>query len=135
MVKEVKMGPSRGYEHTPEGTLEEVFETKIKIGYSWYLMKNFKNNSRKAEKMSTIHSIEQDKPTFLREFTEVIGENGVVERQYIGDWLEFKNTSAAKLHAQGEITKSIREKNDYRKFALFSQTYVAQAKQPEIEFV
>jgi hypothetical protein len=79
-------------------------------------------------------ALEADRPTFVREFKEVVVDGKTV-REYIGEWLPFNNMSAAKVHTTNEITSAIRAKNDYRKFAIFQEKHVSQAKQPEIEFV
>lgn len=79
-------------------------------------------------------ALEQNKPTFVREFREVL-QNGEPTREYIGTQVEYKTLSAAKTYVATQISDSIRQTNTYRKFAVFQEVYTAQAKQPEVEFV
>lgn len=127
-------GPKVGTMYNSDtGQYETIFQQKLYIGGSWYTASNFAPVGE-APKMTTIHAIEQDRPTFVREFKEVVVD-GKTAREYIGDWKEFKNMSGAKTYTSTEITTAIRAKNDYRKFAIFQEKHVSQAKQPEIEFV
>lgn len=120
------------YEREPEsGTYVYVGKVRIRIaGYSnWYSAINF----RKTDRMPTLQ-IEANKPTRVIEFTESLVDGKMV-RTEIGNEQTFDNLSAAKLYTSSEISASIRKDNEYRKFAVFQEVFVAQAKQPEVEFV
>ena len=111
-----------------------IYNQKVLLdeSISWYNSSNFMLAKKGNSNMSL--QLEQDRPTFVREFKEVV-KDGKTVREYIGDWVEFQNMSAAKTFTSNEITSAIRMKNEYRKFAIFSEKHVSQAKQPEIEFV
>jgi hypothetical protein len=78
-------------------------------------------------------TIDVDRPTFVREFNETTTD-GKVTREYVGDWIQFDNLSAAQVYCSNQISDSIRGSNTYRKFSIVVEKSVAQAKKPEIEF-
>jgi hypothetical protein len=77
--------------------------------------------------------LEVNRPTMIREFKEEVKEGKTV-RVWIGDFVEVDSLSAARTYTSNEISNSIRKDNTYRKFAIFTENSVAQAKQPEVEF-
>lgn len=88
------------------------------------------------EKESSMNclAIEQDRPTYVREFIEITNAEKGSERSYVGEFIEFKNLTAAKTYCSNQISASIRKSNTYRMFAIFQEKNVARAMKPEIEF-
>jgi hypothetical protein len=113
------------------GAYVEIFRQRIKVvgSNTMYLSNNFK----KVEKDNNMMMIEADRPTFVREFVDTTKDGSAV-REYVGDWLEFKNLSAARNYCSEQISNSIRNTNTYRKFSITVENSIAQAKKPEIEF-
>ncbi len=114
------------YEYDENNNYVEIYQQKIKVVGSrmTYLGSNFK----KVEK-TVMLGIETNRPTFVREFVETDGK-----RSYVGDFLPFDSASAARVWCSDAITDAIRNTNTYRRFAIFTENSIAQAKKPEIEF-
>ena len=135
VVQEIKPGSYYGHVVAGEyGYAVSAYHAKIKIDGTWYSMTNFKVTKKKDRTDNMVAMIEEDRPTYVREFKMVTTEDGTAEREYIGEQLSFKNMSAAKVYASNQISESIRKENTYRRFSILQEKFVAEAKQPEIEF-
>jgi hypothetical protein len=109
----------------------QTYSQKVSVGNgSWYTSKNFQNLTQEAK---PVLQIEANRPAIVKEFVEH-AKDGEVKREYIGEAKEFASQSLARLYCQHEITNSIRKDNLYRRFAIFVEQSVAQAKEPQIEF-
>lgn len=120
-----------------DGRYEYVYNQKIQLKNNDGQIATYNSDNfivvRKKNEMSTLQ-LESNRPAFVREFTEVLDENNNPKRVYIGDQKEFTSLSGARIYTEQEITKSIREDNKYRQFAIFTENSIARAKKPEIEF-
>lgn len=125
-------GYSPTYELNDYGDYENVYEQKVYLkgnpGLGYY-GKHFE----KVEAIMNTMQIEMDRPTFAQEFTETTVDGKAV-RSYIGEPIPFDNYNSATVYTSNEISNSIRKDNTYRKFAIFVEKSIAQAKKPEIEF-
>jgi hypothetical protein len=102
---------------------------------NWMSADNFVLIKSGDNKMAATLAIEVDRPCLVREIKEVLDANGKPVVQAVGDYVEFDSKRAARLYTEEQITQSIREKNDYRRFRIYQEQEISQAKKPEIEFV
>jgi hypothetical protein len=106
-----------------------IYEQKVRVDGSAQQYNGSNFDYAKGNNML----LEVNRPTMIREFKEVV-KDGKTVREWIGDFVEVDSLSAARTYTSNEISNSIRSKNEYRKFAIFTENSVAQAKQPEVEF-
>lgn len=92
-------------------------------------MKNWK----KVEKSMNQLALESNEPCIVQEIKDTVVYGKTVTTN-VGDPIEMENMSAARIYTTNEITTSIREKNEYRQFAIYQRKHIARAKKPEIEF-
>lgn len=113
------------------GNYVPLYEQRIKVKGSTQVYNG--SGFGPVRKKETMLAIENDRPTFVREFIDSTFDGKAV-RTYVGDLLPFNNLSAAQNYCAEEISKSIRATNTYRKFSIVVEKAVAQAKKPEVEF-
>lgn len=111
------------YYRTGHSSPYYVYFAHLQINGKLYLAKNFTKTG--VNTMTT---------TIVREFAEHVSVSNV-ERVYIGEQKEFNTLAEANKFVSAAISNSLRTDNKYRKFVLFQEVCVAQAKQPEVEFV
>ncbi len=118
--------------HYQDGVYNSVYRQKITVsgGNRAYFGSNFKIERKVGAAMAL--EIENMKPCVAVEIdTNAAGEDTIKEPAV---WLPFDTPLKAKAALSKIISDDIRENNVYRRFRLYTNSVVAGAKQPEIEF-
>jgi hypothetical protein len=122
-VRVYKVDPysNYGWETKPENNWWSVEKLKIVERNGVPYDEGDKNMTRLA--------IAMDRPALVQEITTVDGK-----RTNVGVALAFKNETEAQAYAKEQIVNTVRDKNDYREFAIFVEKSVARAKEPPVVF-
>lgn len=131
IVVDVKWGGKYEYQEKSK-SYENSQLVRLNATGAWFDAENFK--LVKGENVSTTLAIDVDRPCLVQEIQEttVDGKAVVVG---VGDFYPFDSSRAANVWASEQISNSIRSNNVYRKFKIYQEKSVAQAKKPEIEFI
>lgn len=120
--------------YTPDGQYMPIYRQRVTVeGLSrGYFASNFKLVSKKGAKIVATLQIEDLKPSVAIEIDTDAAGNDVVKEG--AEYLSFESGVKARAAVSKIISDSIREKNEYRRFRIFTNSVVAGAKEPEIEF-
>lgn len=142
-ITRIEYSSSSEYQ-TLEGTYENIYRQRLyveKITYidqwtdqpssSGYLAKNFHLYKKGAPPVSAA-LVDHLTPTVAIEIDVDAQGNDVIKAG--AEYVEYESMSKARAAVSKIISESIRERNEYRRFRVFSNSVVAGAKEPEIEF-
>lgn len=131
-VTDVKWGTKYEYQEKSQA-YENSQLIKFRGANSWFDAEQFKL-AESANDVSKTLAIDVDRPCLVQEIQETTVDGKVVIVG-VGDFTPFDSSRAANVWAAEQISNSIRTTNTYRKFRIYQEKSVAQAKKPEIEYV
>lgn len=120
---------------------QKLYVTKITSNDRWtvnpganagFFANNFKIVQKGTPMTSYPAAIENQKPCVAIELD--VDANGEDIIKAGAEWMPFDSSLKAKAAVGKIISESIRESNIYRRFRVFTNSVVAGAKEPEIEF-
>lgn len=118
------------------GRYQYAYEQKLTIKDDRGFRKEVRSKNFTASKeapVSTILALESNRPTVVVEIVEKVVDGKTVIEE-IGTPIGMESLSAARVYTTNEISKAIREKNEYKQFRIYQEVSIARAKKPEIEF-